>query len=112
MTANSASPDTFARVQGRVRPDERVMVILDSDHHKDHVLREMVGFSPLVSVGQYMIVEDGNINGNPVYPDFGPGPAEAIQEFLKSNDHFKIDKYRERLMLTMNPNGYLKKISS
>ena len=51
------------------------------------------------------------VNGNPLLPDFGPGPMEAVKEFLQENQDFIIDKTREKLFLTFNPNGYLKRIN-
>ena len=57
-----------------------------------------------------MIVEDGNINGHPVFVDHGPGPQEAIREFLNQRSDFVIDNSREKFLLTMNPNGYLRRI--
>jgi cephalosporin hydroxylase len=88
--------------------DKKVMVILDSDHHKEHVLKEMQLYSPLVSRGQYLIVEDGCANGHPVYPEFGPGPYEAIEEFMKTNKNFKIDsKTENKFLITQNPKGFL-----
>lgn len=44
------------RVQGKT-----VVVLLDSDHSKAHVLAELRSYAPLVSVGSYMIVQDSNI---------------------------------------------------
>ena len=85
------------------------MVILDSDHSKQHVLDELNLYGQLVTPAQYLIVEDTNINGNPVYDDFGPGPFEAVKEFLQDNPSFVVDENRERFMLTMNPGGYLRK---
>lgn len=93
------------RVEGK-----KVLVILDSDHSKDHVLAEMKAYGPLVSPGSYLIVQDTNINGHPVLPNFGPGPMEAVEEFLASNQQFKSDADAERLMLTLHPKGYLKRI--
>ena len=87
------------------------MVVLDSDHARDHVLKEMEIYGPLVTAGQYMIVEDGNINGHPAYPDFGPGPWEAIDEFLPRHPEFEADRSREYLLVTQNPRGYLLKKS-
>lgn len=87
-----------------------VMVILDSDHKKEHVLNELRLWSGLVSVGQYLIVEDGFINGNPCWPEHGPGPLEAIQEFLPTDDRFEVDSTREKFGATFNPSGYLKKV--
>jgi len=55
-------------------------------------------------------VEDSNIGGHPIKPRFGPGPMEAIKEFLEENENFIIDQSKEKFYLTFNPNGYLKKI--
>lgn len=90
--------------------DETRMVLLDSDHRKEHVLEEMRLLAPYVSVGSYLIVTDSNINGHPVHADFGPGPFEAVQEFLRDNDAFVVDPAREKFRMTFNPSGYLKRI--
>ena len=47
--------------------------------------------------------------GHPVYPDFGPGPAEAVREFLAQTSDFVVDREREKLLLTFNPGGYLRR---
>ena len=93
------------RVKGK-----KVLVILDSDHSKAHVLAEMKAYAPLVSKDSYLIVQDTNVNGHPVLEKFGPGPMEAVNEFLATNDEFHRDREAERLMFTMHPKGYLKKI--
>ncbi len=87
------------------------MVILDSCHTKDHVLAEMRLFHKLVTPGSYMIVEDTNVNGHPASPSHGPGPMEAVWAFLAENRDFEQDKKRERLLLTFNPGGYLRKLA-
>jgi cephalosporin hydroxylase len=85
------------------------MVVLDADHSRDHVLAELRLWSDLVTVGSYLIVEDTNINGHPVYADFGPGPWEAVREFLAERDDFVVDESRHRLLMTWNPGGYLRR---
>ena len=110
LTGSSTSPAIVAKVKSMIRPGETVMVDLDSDHRKAHVLKEMRLYAPLVTKGSYLIVEDTNINGHPVEPNFGPGPAEALAEFLKGNRDFVVDKQREKLILTFNPGGYLRKV--
>ena len=107
---SSTSDDIVQRVRRRIEPHEKVLVILDSDHSKDHVLNELRIYSKIVTVGSYMIVEDGNINGHPVYPDFGPGPMEAMDEFFRENRDFVVDESREKFMLTFNPRGYLRRL--
>ena len=90
---------------------DKVMVILDSDHSKQHVLNELNTWAPLVSVGCYLIVEDTNVYGHPVYKDHGPGPMEAIKEWMFDNPlEFEHDEWRERFMMTFNPNGYYKRV--
>jgi cephalosporin hydroxylase len=86
------------------------MVILDSDHSKQHVLQELHAYAPLVTKGSYLIVEDTNVNGHPVFPEHGPGPMEALDEFLGQNSDFVVDRDREKFYLTMNPQGYLHKV--
>jgi cephalosporin hydroxylase len=93
------------------RPDERRLVVLDSDHSKAHVLRELELLERYVSVGSYVIVEDTNINGHPTFPTFGEGPYEAVTEFLETHAEFSVDETREKFLLTFNPRGYLRRIA-
>jgi cephalosporin hydroxylase len=94
----------------RICAGRRTMVVLDSDHSMNHVLKELEIYSPLVTAGCYLIVEDTNVNGHPVFKSFGPGPMEASKEFLKTHPQWKIDSNCERLLLTFNPEGYLLRI--
>jgi cephalosporin hydroxylase len=95
------------KVRSLIGKEETVMVVLDSDHHAEHVLNELRIYGPMVTVGNYLIAEDTNVNGHPVRPDFGPGPWEAVQTFLEENNSFAVDTKREKLLLTFNPGGYL-----
>jgi cephalosporin hydroxylase len=86
-----------------------VLVILDSDHSRDHVLDELRIYSRWVTPGSYLIVEDTNVNDHPALPEHGPGPMEALEEFLAETDEFEIDAPREKFFLTFNPRGFLRK---
>jgi cephalosporin hydroxylase len=86
------------------------MVVLDSDHSATHVFQEIVCYSPLLQVGDYLVVEDTNVNGNPTYQEYGPGPMEAVEKFLSQTNEFIIDRRCERFLLTMNPRGYLRRV--
>lgn len=92
--------------------NKTAMVVLDSNHHKSHVLREMKLYSELVSIGNYLVVEDTNINGHPVLPEWGEGPMEAIEEFLHNRDDFEIDHTKEKFFLTCFPNGFLRRVKT
>ncbi len=109
LNGSSTDPMIVGHVSDLVGEGDKVVVILDSDHTKDHVLAEMKAYGPLVTKGSYLIVEDTNINGHPVLPDFGPGPWEAVEEFLQGNDQFVVDRSREKLLMTFNPMGYLRR---
>lgn len=108
LTGSSIDPMVLARVRDEVG-GHRVMVVLDSDHRADHVYGELIAYSPLVQAGDYLIVEDTNVNGHPTYPDFGPGPMEGLDRFLLENDEFVIDRRCERFLLTLYPRGYLRR---
>lgn len=83
--------------------------ILDSDHSKSHVLAEMKLLRPRLHSGDYLIVEDSNINGHPVNPGWGAGPFEAIEEYFRLHpDDYLHDREREQKFgFTFAPNGFL-----
>lgn len=110
VVGSSIAPDTFARIREQVRPGETVLVVLDSDHRRGHVREELRLYGELVTPGSYMVVEDTNVNGRPVLRAYGPGPAEAVAEFLASDSRFEVDASREKFYMTFNPGGYLKRL--
>ncbi|MCC7338681.1 MAG: class I SAM-dependent methyltransferase [Pirellulaceae bacterium] len=106
-----SSTDTAIVDQIRTMVDgQRCLVILDSDHARDHVRQELDLYCEMVHVGDYLIVEDSCVNSHPVYRRHGPGPMEALRDFLTHDSRFIVDRERERFLLTMNPSGYLKRI--
>jgi cephalosporin hydroxylase len=109
VKGSSTDPSIVDRLRQRVK-GHKVLVILDSDHHKDHVLAELNAYAPMINVGSYLIVQDTSINGHPVLKRYGPGPMEAVDEFLTANKQFEPDRSRERFLFTMHPKGYLKRI--
>ena len=84
----------------------RTMVILDCNHSTSHVYRELERFSDMVSIGQYLIVEDTD-----AYQEEGGGPVNAVAKFLKNNNNFTIDQSREKYGISSNLGGYLLRIS-
>ena len=103
LLGSSTSKEIMEDVQRFIVNKNQIMVILDSDHKKEHVLSELRIYSQFVTKGSYIIVEDTNINSHPIFPDFGPGPMEAVKDFLEENKDFVIDKSREKFYLTFNP---------
>lgn len=112
LTGSSTDNEIIEKVKREIFYGARVMVILDSNHSKSHVLEELEVYAPLVSPGCYLIVEDTNINGNPVFESHGPGPMEAIAEWLHVpgvERMFERDRTREKFLLTFNPKGYYRR---
>jgi cephalosporin hydroxylase len=110
LVGMSTAAMTFNIVNDAIGKDDEVMVILDSDHSTENVLKEMQIYSNVVTPGCYMIIQDSNIGGNPVnLPSLGPGPMQAIYSFLKLDDRFEIDITREKFYFTFCPNGWLKR---
>ena len=109
-TGSSTSEKIINEIEKKIDNKQKIIVILDSDHSKKHVLKELEIYSKFVSKNSYLIVEDTAINGHPIVPNFGEGPWEAVEEFLKTNQNFVVDQSKEKFLLTWNPNGYLKKI--
>jgi cephalosporin hydroxylase len=111
LVGSSTSREIVGKVDDLIKEDEKVMAVLDSDHAMHHVLNEMKIYGEFVTPGSYLIVEDTNIDGHPVRPQYEPGPMEAVRIFLKENKAFVIDMDQEKFYLTFNPNGGLKRIT-
>src|SRR5579859_1846252 len=112
VTKSSASEEVRHQIAA-LRRDYRgpMFAILDSDHSKDHVLAEMKNMRDVMVAGDYMVVEDSNLNGHPVDRSFGPGPYEAIEEYFRlfPND-YEHDLERERRFgFTFATNGFLRR---
>ncbi len=97
IEGSSTDPDVVSRVQQTIGPNEKVLVILDSCHTKDHVLAELEAYRSLVSVGSYLVVQDGCMEwmaGAPrSQPDWGwNNPMQAAHEFVARHHDFAIEE--------------------
>ena len=109
LTGSSLDQPVVDRVRAAAA-GKRTMLILDSLHTAEHVGAELKLYADIVSPGCYLVVEDMNVNGHPVLPDYGPGPTEAVEAFLATTDKFVVDRDRERFLMTLNPGGYLRRV--
>lgn len=107
LQAPSESFEAISFVKAHIAAYEckKVMVILDSNHEKEHVLKELKLYAPLVSVGSALIVEDTNNH---------PGPKDAVEEWFADHEEngyrFKPDHMCEKFMLTFNRDGYYERV--
>ena len=93
LDGDSIADATFTRVREAVGSSQRVLVVLDSKHTRDHVLAELRLYSSLVSPGSYILVADGimrEVAGGPrTSADWSwNNPVAAVDEFLAENDAF------------------------
>lgn len=115
IEGSSTDKQVVTQVNDIAQGKKRVLVILDSNHTHDHVLKEIELYSPLVTKNSYLVVFDTVIEDMPKdsFPDrpWGKGnnPKTAVWEFLENSDRFVIDKeFEKKLLITVAPDGYLK----
>jgi cephalosporin hydroxylase len=90
--------------------DGPVMVILDGNHARDHVARELELYAPLVTPGSLLLSQDGIIDQLPIFRDTRPGPLPANADFLARHPEFEHDRERnERFALTHHPLGWMRR---
>jgi cephalosporin hydroxylase len=116
IEGSSISLEVIEQVRSIAQNYERVMVCLDSNHTHEHVLAELQAYAPQVSSGCYCVVFDTIIDDMPdhffINRPWGAGnnPKTAVHEYLESTPSFAIDQRIEsKLVITVAPDGYLKK---
>ena len=114
---DSTSLKLFEKIKKKIKNYRGILIHLDSNHTKDHVLKELNLFSKLCKKNDVIIVGDTMIEYIPKQKhrirEWGKGnnPKNALDIFLKQNKTFKIDnKICDKQMFTNNPKGYIKKI--
>ena len=115
IQGSSVDVSVIGKVFDSAKGSGRVLVVLDSNHTRDHVLAELHAYSPLVKKGGYMVVFDTFVENLPdrlcLDRPWGKGdnPMTAVNEFMKQNDRFVlVDDIEDKLMLTVAPGGYLR----
>lgn len=115
IEGSSIDEEIATQVYDLAKGKSRILLVLDSNHTHDHVLKELELYSPLVTKDSYLVVFDTVVEDMPedFFPDrpWGKGnnPKTAVWEFLKTNKRFEVDKDIEaKLLITVAPDGYLK----
>ena len=121
---NSVDPKVIELLRKEVKPNEKAIVLLDSNHTKEHVLAELKAYSPFVSIGSYIVAMDGimeELTGAPrTDPDWSwNNPKRAAIEFVEANPEFVIDEpkpmfnegeIKERV--TYWPSAFIKRVAA
>lgn len=121
MEGDSTAPHVVAQAKALIKPKERCLVILDSNHSKQHVLNELEAYCDLVGVGGYIVACDGIMGQMVGAPRANPdwswnNPAEAAKEFVLRHPEFTIESpaflFNEGMITTMVtywPSAWLKR---
>lgn len=118
LEGSSLSEDIVAQVSLTAQGKQNILVVLDSNHTFEHVLRELELYAPFVSVDSYLVVFDTIVEDLPANYfkekrpwGIGNNPKTAVFEFLKNNNDFVIDEEIDnKLLISVAPQGYLKRI--
>ncbi len=97
VEGSSTAPEIVNRVKNMVKFGEKVMVILDSCHAKQHVLAELEAYHDLVSPGSYLVATDGIMKELSEVPGgkaewAWDNPAAATEDFLRMHANFKLEQ--------------------
>lgn len=116
VEGSSTDPATVADIRDLVQVGERTMVMLDSNHSRAHVARELELYGPMVTPGSYLVVFDEVMpmvadapNGQPSWTD--DNPLEAVTGFLAVHPEFEVDRSYERLATTYCRSGFLRRVA-
>ncbi|HEX3809422.1 MAG TPA: CmcI family methyltransferase [Rhizomicrobium sp.] len=95
VEGSSIAPEIVAKVKAMLQPSQKVMLILDSNHSKDHVAAELEAYSEIVTPGSYILSQDGvmkQVAGMPrTQTDWGwNNPVGANEEFLATHPEFEL----------------------
>lgn len=117
IEGSSVDASVIEQIAEYAKKSSSTMVILDSNHTRDHVLQELQLYSSFVTKDNYLVVLDTAIELMPAefFTDrpWGKGNNSmiAVQEFLQSTDSFALDSsIEEKLLITVAPGGYLRRI--
>lgn len=115
IEGSSTDEEVLREVRALAEGRRSILVVLDSLHTHEHVLKELQLYAPLVTRDSYLVVFDTVVEDMPedFFPDrpwgSGNNPKTAVWEFLEDNDRFVVDEEIEnKLLITVAPNGYLR----
>jgi cephalosporin hydroxylase len=118
VEGGSVDPDTLLQVKSLIPVGAHVMVVLDSDHSRKHVLAECRAYGPWVTPGCYLVVADtlvGHVDAEQAPKKRsklwcrGDDPLSGLHDYLEEQDRFEQDPILNgKLVLSSSPGGYLR----
>lgn len=122
IEGSSIDQSIIDKVHGYVETGQKVLVILDSCHSKEHVLQELRAYHDLVSINSYIVATDGvmmnvfDVPRGEKHWDVD-NPTFAAKEFIEEVDGFIVEQpswpFNESELsenVTHYPGAWLKRI--
>lgn len=119
IQGSAIDPEIVAKVKTHTEGKKTVLVVLDSNHTHDHVLAELEMYAPFVTAGSYIVAFDTIVENLPenYLPGhqrpwgLGDNPMTAVKDFIQTHPQFEIDTaINHKLMISVAPDGYLKRV--
>jgi len=97
IEGSSTDSAIVQNIKSMIKPNDIVLVILDSDHTKQHVLAELEAYHSMVTPGSYIVATDGIMQDLYDVPRGKPewikdNPTEAALEFASRHSEFSIEQ--------------------
>jgi cephalosporin hydroxylase len=120
---SSVDASIIQSIKNAIKPDDSVMVVLDSNHTYAHVTSELEAYAPLVTIGSYIVATDGSMRDLHDVPRGAPhwksdNPAQAAIDFASRNSSFVVEQPKWRFneshlseVITHWPDAWLKRVS-
>jgi len=115
IEGDSKAPEVVRKVGEAAGEETNVLVVLDSDHSRAHVLGELRGYCRFVPVGGYLVAMDTIChdlwdlpNGVRAWRD--DNALRAVEDFLREHPEFAADRTREKFLVTYSPGGFLRRL--
>ena len=123
IEGSSTAPEVLDQVKALIKPGEKVLVVLDSNHTRDHVLAELRAYGDMVEVGSYVVATDGimaQVKGGPRTNDDWDwnNPQRAVHDFVAEDKRFIVEEpafpFNEGVVterVTYWPDAFVKRIA-
>lgn len=123
IEGSSVDAAIVAEVEEAVKDAGTVLVLLDSNHLRDHVLAELEAYHHLVPVGSYIVAMDGIMKyladtprGDPAWTQ--DNPISAVEDFVSRHPEFVVEQpawaFNESELtnvITHSPSAWLRRIA-
>jgi cephalosporin hydroxylase len=104
LIGSSTSDQILATMRKRAwRASGPVMVVLQSGHRAEHVGRGLQLYAPPVTVGSFLLAQDGHLDRLPTSQSQRAGPLIVTEEFPPDNPDFEVDFVRGAQFLVTHP---------